>query len=103
MTLNLAQMASDLAHMVTDLPTAVTWGSQTFNAVVGDATEQDGLTIEGITEQGSLSVDYVLSAVTGTIAENDVVTIRGGVYRVARVSILPDGLTGHFECVGEEE
>ena len=103
MSLNLAQMASDLAYMVTDLPTAVIWQGQAFNAVVGDATGQDGLTIEGITEQGSLSVDYVLSAVTGAIAENDTVAIGGKVYRVSRVATLPDGLTGHFECVGEEE
>ena len=103
MSLNLAQMAADLAHMVADLPTAVIWEGQTFNAVVGDAIGQDGLTIEGITEQGSLSVDYVLSAITGAITENDTVTISGKAYRVSRVSVLPDGLTGHLECVGEEE
>jgi hypothetical protein len=103
MSLSITQMAADLAHMVTDLPTAVIWEGQTFHAVVGDAIGQDGLTIEGITEQGSLSVDYVLSAITGAIEQNDTVTIYGRVYRVSRVSVLPDGLTGHIECVGDEE
>ena len=96
-------MAADLAHAVSDLPTAVTWNGQTFNAVVGDIGHQDGLTIEGVTESATVTVDYVLSSVTGAIAENDVVTIGAVTYRVSRVSILPDGLTGHFECVGEEE
>ena len=103
MSLNLTQLASDMAFMVADLPTAVTWGSQTFNAVVGDIGRSDELEVEGFTSNASLTVDYVLSAVAGSIAENDTVTIRGTVYRVGKVSILPDGLTGHFECSGGEQ
>ncbi len=89
--------------MVTDLPTAITWEGQVFNAVVGDIGHSDGLTIEGVTGEAALTVDYVLSGVTGTIEENDTVTIRGVVYRVSKPYILPDGLTGRFECVGDEQ
>jgi hypothetical protein len=98
-----SQMAADLAHAVGELPTLVTWGVQTFNAVVGDIGHQDGLTIDGVTESATVTVDYVLSVVNGTIKENDVVTIGGVNYRVMRPYILPDGLTGRFECVGGME
>jgi hypothetical protein len=101
--LNLAQMAGDLTHMINDLPTAVTWGSQTFNAIVPDIGSTDSLQIEGITGQAALTVDYVLASVTGTIAENDLVVIGGVSYRAVKPFILPDGLTGRFECVGEFE
>lgn len=89
--------------MVADLPTSVTWNGQSFNAVVGDIATGDDLAVEGFTSTATLSVDYVLSLVTGTIAENDTITIGGATYRVTKVSILPDGLTGHFECVGGQE
>jgi hypothetical protein len=103
MSLNLSQFANDLAHMVADLPTAVTWEGQTFNAVVGDIAGGEQLDMAGVMESAVLSVDYVLSAITGMIDENDIVTIYAKDYRVSRVTILPDGVTGHFECVGEEE
>lgn len=99
--LNLAQMANDLAHMISDLPTSVAWSGQTFSAVVGDIGSTDVVEVEGFTSQAGLTVDYVLSSVNGSIKENDVVTIGGAVYRVTRISILPDGLTGRFECSGE--
>lgn len=103
MSLNPTQLAADMAVMVSDLPTSVLWGSQTFNAVVGDIATGDDLAVEGYTATATLTVDYVLSAVTGAIAENDTVTIGGVVYRVSKPSILPDGVTGHFECTGGEE
>ena len=103
MSLNLSQLASDLAFIVSDLPTSVTWGGQSFDAVVGDIATGDEVAIEGFTETAALTVDYVLSGITGTIAENDTVAIGGKQYRVSKVSILPDGLTGHFECLGGQE
>ncbi len=101
--LNVAQMAADLAHMVSDLPTVVIWKSQSFNAVVGDIGSVDNVAIEGVTDAATLTVDYVLSAVNGAIKANDIVTIGGIDYAVSKPYILPDGLTGRFECVGEFE
>jgi hypothetical protein len=103
MAIDLSALAADLTAAINDLPDAVTWNGTTFNAVVGDIESEDDLEIAGVTERANLSVDYVLAAAGGTIAENDILTIRGNDYRVVKVFDLPDQLTGRVLAVREDE
>jgi hypothetical protein len=104
MALSTSILAADLAVIVADLPTAVTWEGQTFNAVVADIANTDVLDIAGITEGAQATVDYLLSAITGgPIAVNDSVTIAGVSYRVLSAFIHPDGISARVEIRGEDQ
>ena len=86
MPIDTAQVATDLANILADLPVTVTYGGSPYTGRKTELRRSDVLADEGLRDEYRFSV-YVRSSLLPALpAEGETVVISGTTWRILRVS-----------------
>jgi len=90
--------ATDLAAVITDVGSVITFSGTNYNVLVGSVGKGKGLEIEGYYDDQDLQVIVKVSDFTTLPVVNDVLVYGGTTYRVKGTLDTPDNASLMLNC-----